>query len=463
LLLRDARVGDRLVDIRIEDGRIAQVGAIGGEGIDLEGRWVVPGLWDEHTHFTQWALARTHVDVSAARSAREAADLMRGRSGELLVGAGFRDGLWPDSPEATVLDAATGATPTVLLSADLHSVWLNSAALTRFGFPGHPSGLLREDDAFAVAEALDRIPDAELDRAVGIAAAEAASRGVVGIVDLEMEWSVDAWLRRRSVGFDALRVEVGVYRAHLGRAIARGYRTGLQLDELVSFGRFKVLIDGSLNTRTAYCYEEFPGGGHGMLTVPPEELLPLMRQATHAGIASSVHALGDHAVTLALDAFAACGVPGRIEHAQLITASDLPRFAVLGVTASVQPEHAMDDRDVADHYWAGRTQRVIPVRSLLDAGADVVFGSDAPVAPLDPWITMAAAVQRSRDGREAWHPEQRVSVAEAMAASTRSRIEAGQPADLAILDADPARTELRGMPVFATLLGGRFTHGELPQ
>jgi imidazolonepropionase-like amidohydrolase len=115
----------------------------------------------------------------------------------------------------------------------------------------------------------------------------------------------------------------------------------------------------------------------------------------------------------------------------------------------------MDDRDVADRYWRGRTGRSFAYRALLDAGAELALGSDAPVAPLDPWVTMAAGVTRSRDGRDPWHPEQAISVAEAFAASTRHR-----PDDLVVVEADPRDPEnLRGMPVAATMVAGRWTWG----
>ena len=145
---------------------------------------------------------------------------------------------------------------------------------------------------------------------------------------------------------------------------------------------------------------------------------------------------------------------------------DVRRFAEMSVVASVQPEHALDDRDVADRYWAGRTRRAFPLRSLLDAGAVLALGSDAPVAPLDPWVTIAAAVHRSRDGRARWHPEQEISVSEALAASLHPNrrspaISVGDPADLIVLDEDPfiaSPEALRRMAVAATMLAGHWTH-----
>jgi predicted amidohydrolase YtcJ len=470
VILSNARLGDRTIDLRIENGVIAEIGELGGGDVDVAGRWVSPGLWDHLVHFTQWTLTSQRVDLGAAASARHAAEIIgaaveagAGEAG-LVIGAGFRDGLWPDAPNLADLDRVTGHLPAVLVSGDLHAVWLNSAALVVYGHAGHPTGLLSEDDAFAVEKQLGTVPDGTIDAWGRLAATAAARRGVVGIVDLEMAWNLEHWQRRIASGHDALRVEFTVYTQHLDRAIAEGLRTGDRFGELLSMGRYKVLSDGSLNTRTAYTFEPYDDGEHGMLTMPPEMLVPHMRKASAAGILPDVHAIGDHANTLALDAFEAIGSGGRIEHAQLLAESDYPRFARLGVDISVQPEHAMDDRDVAERYWPGRTSRTYAFRSLLDAGATLVFGSDAPVSPLDPWLGMSAAVSRSRDGREPWHPEQRITNAEALAASTRSTVAVGQPADLVITELDPLTAsgdELRRMPVVATLLAGRFTHDAL--
>jgi predicted amidohydrolase YtcJ len=198
-----------------------------------------------------------------------------------------------------------------------------------------------------------------------------------------------------------------------------------------------------------------------MVVVPPEELVPLMRRAWAHGLEPAVHAIGDHANQIGLDAFEAVGCRGRIEHAQLVASADLPRFAQLGVIASVQPAHAPDDRDVADRHWDGRTGRAFPYRSLLAAGATLEIGSDAPVAPLDPWDGIASAVTRTDDDRPAWHPEQRIPVEVALAAAAGGRrsVEVGDVADLLVAERDPARGELRDMPVVVTMVGGRITHG----
>ena len=212
---------------------------------------------------------------------------------------------------------------------------------------------------------------------------------------------------------------------------------------LLTMGPLKVVTDGSLNTRTACCDDPYPGltGAHarGVLLVAPDELLPLLRRAAAHGLDAAVHAIGDRANALVLDAFAAPdgrraepATGRRIEHAQLLRDVDPARFAALGVVASVQPAHVLDDRDVADRLWAGRTGRAFPYRTLLDAGVELVLGSDAPVAPLDPWITIAAAVHRSGDDRPSWHPEQEIPLPVALAASTGpdGPVAVGRRADL---------------------------------
>ena len=207
----------------------------------------------------------------------------------------------------------------------------------------------------------------------------------------------------------------------------------------------KVITDGSLGTRTAACSHAYPGDphNHGLLTVDPATLVDLMTRATGAGLASAIHAIGDIANSHALDAFATTGAWGTIEHAQLVAHADIPRFGRLGVGASVQPEHAIDDRDLTDTIWAGQTAQPYPLRALADTGANLLFGSDAPVSPLDPWAAMAAAVFRTRDGRDPWQPHERVEAATALAASTHggsaagAALEPGDIADLALCASDP--------------------------
>lgn len=141
--------------------------------------------------------------------------------------------------------------------------------------------------------------------------------------------------------------------------------------------------------------------------------------------------------------------------------ADLARFARLGVIASVQPQHAIDDRDLVNRLWAQQTSIGYPLASLRDAGVTLRFGSDAPVAALDPWQAISAAVSRTDDDREAWRPEERLSIDDALAASVRSALRPGDVADLVVVGADPLTAtgpQLRVMPVETTVLAGRVTH-----
>jgi len=488
ILMRRARLADQgsIQDVLVTAGHVTGLGSIEPSAdvldvIDLDGRFVLPGLWDRHVHFEQWALASARLDLSTAETAAAAARIA-GESvanhppspGAMVIGSGFRAALWPIPPDRTMLDEVSGDIPVVLLSADLHSAWLNSAALRRFGHADHPTGLLREDEAMQVIGESRNVGDKVMDTWCESAARAAAARGVVGIVDMERPWSLAAWGRRIARGNHSLRVAGAVWTERLDDAIAQSLRTGQVVADtsgLLTVGPFKVISDGSLNTRTAFCHDVYATANdgsdeRGVLLVPLDELSGLMRRATDAGFDCAVHAIGDAANAFALQAFARTGARGSIEHAQLLDDADVLRFAQLRVVASVQPEHLLDDRDVADRYWADRSRRAFPFRSLLDAGATLAFGSDAPVAPLDPWLAIAAAVHRSRDDRPPWHPEQEITVHEALTASMppgrgSSMLRAGDLADLIVLDGDPFTAdpaELRTMPVAATLLGGAWTH-----
>ncbi|WP_418275268.1 amidohydrolase [Isoptericola jiangsuensis] len=516
VLLANARPAgrpDHLVDVLLAGGRIAVVVPAGtgydavaraasgwGDGtalerLDVEGRTVMPGLWDAHTHLTQWAMVRRRLDVSAATSPAHAAAVVGAAlmdtsrhpaPGRPFVGYGFRWATWSDEPTAAVLDAVAGDVPVILLSGDLHSAWASTAGLRYLGIE-HSTGLLVEEEWMPASPAIVTVTDDVADTYVAEAAHAAAERGVVGVVDLEVADNLTAWRRRVEHGWDRLRVRAGVWEHHLDAVLDAGLRDGDALapaagptSGLVTQGPLKVISDGSLNTLTAYCYDDYAGhagpDAHGVLNVATDHLVPLMRRAHQAGLRCAIHAIGDHANSLALDAFAASGARGSVEHAQLLRADDVARFAALGVTASVQPEHAMDDRDATDSLWAGRGERAFPLADLTAAGVTLTFGSDAPVAPLDPWLAIASAVTRSRDGRDPWHPEQRIDLAVALAASTDGRgvaLRVGDPADVVVLDTDPLAASpsgdtaddvtalarrLREQPVAATLVAGRWTH-----
>ena len=479
-----------LVDLSIDDGKVVAIAPSGclpsdlrrpEEVIDLDGRWLMPGLVDKHVHFTLWSQHRNRVNVAGLGSAAAVVEAVRLALVDLknshrgasvpLVAMGYQDALWPDAPTAEALDWAAARVgqlhrPIVLISHDLHSVWISTAAATRYGTR---AGLLREGEAFDLENALkaEEATDTRAGEAlVTHAAAEASARGVTGIMDLEMADNPTVWASRVRAGLRSLRVEAGVYPQHLDEVLARGERTGKRLpgtEGLVSVGPLKVFADGALNTRTAWCFEEYPHTrSFGYSAQARGDLQKILADARDVGFEVALHAIGDRAVASALDAFEHTGAKGSIEHAQLIRTEDIPRFAALGIAAGIHPEHALDDREVSDALWVGRTDRAFPYRALADAGAALCLGSDAPVAPLDPWFGISAAVHRTRDAQPAWEPNNALTIDQALRASWAvPSVSVGMLADLVAVDADPAAltaADLRAMPVALTVTAGHVTH-----
>lgn len=472
------------VDLRIADGQVIEIAKslpdIGSRQIHADGRWLIPGLWDNHVHMTQWAHNLTRLDVSASSSAADVVRIVRAHDmvhpdrTTTIIGFGFRSAGWVTQPTVAQLDEAVPGRPVVLISGDAHNGWLNSVALSMLGLPPR-DGAINENAWFDVFPMLSNLPGVERDPvdAYRAALALAARTGVVGITDMEFANSAATWGELVPKGLDTLRVRASTYLHGLEQTIADGLRTGQPIPgggSTVTMGPLKIIADGSLSTMTALCCQPYAGKStRGAHNVSPERLLEAMHLARANGLLAAIHAIGDAAVTMVLDTFEASGIHGSIEHAQLLDPKDVPRMAALGVTAAVHPAHIYDDRDLSDRLWPGCAERSFMLRSMLDAGVTVTLGSDAPVAPLDPWLAMAAAVHRSADSREPWGGGQAITPAEALACSTDGRrtIDIGSLADLVLLDADPlaespdtmtAAHRLRTMPVATTLLGGRVVY-----
>ena len=478
------------VDVLVEDGVVTTVAARldarpGVEEVDADGRWCAPGLWDQHVHFTQWTLASQRLDLAPARSPEQAlamvADRVTTLPGVPIVGWGHRPGAWTRDVTVSELDAVTGETPVVLIAGDGHHAWLNTTALMHLAMPVRDS-VVRETEWFSVYPRLITLvgSDGTSPEAYRRALDAAAARGVVGMVDFEFGGSREEWAGRWSQDCDRLRIRWATYADTLDEVIAAGLRTGDPLpgcDERATMGPLKIISDGSLNTRTAWCCEpyadayrlEYPAGQPNLSGA---ELRDLLQRAYAGGLEVATHAIGDAAVTEALAAYAQTGAVGSIEHAQLVSRDDVRAMAALNVRASVQPAHLLDDRDLTELIWPGRADRSFAFRWMLDDGVELALGSDAPVSPLDPWLAIAAAVHRSADDREPWHDEQALTPAEALAASVDGQptVGVGSPGDLVLLDTDPlalgvdsAATghALRHMSVGLTAVGGHVVHSTL--
>lgn len=456
-----------LVDVVLRDGLVIDIAPAGalafrGRVLDGDGSWILPGFWDHHLHVTAWALENERVPLTDSRGPAEAARLAGEAHADLegrVIGVGFRDALWAEAPSLETIDARTGETPTYLINADLHSCWLNSAAFRREGITPTADGVLREEAAFDVTRRLGEVSETHRDAAVQRACETASSRGITGIVDLDMDWNLDAWMRRIGDGWMSARVRFGIYPDHLDRALALGMRSGDALPGgLVQVGAVKIIADGSLGTRTAACSRPYPDGTHGVMNVSAAELDDLALRATGGGLELAIHAIGDEAASAALDVFARVGGRGTIEHAQLISHRDLLRFGRLGVTASVQPSHAGEDVALAQLLWSEQSSVAYPLRSLVEAGANVVFGSDGPVSTSDPRAWMMAATARVTSEAPPFAGAETIARGTALAAAGRRGtsgspvISIGHEADLVLVDSDPFESEQ--WSVRATIVDG---------
>ena len=455
-----------LVDVSLRDGLIASITPhrrVEPGAIDADGAVLLPGLWDEHVHFSTHALLGECLQLSPADTLPQILHVLQHELGHhtcagVFVAFGFRSATWPQQPTAALLDELS-QDPVVIIASDLHSLWCNTSGLEAVGATHHDSGMLREEDAFAALLHLLTTETAHVDELVMGAQRRAAARGVVGVVDMEMSWAIGAWQRRVASGPSLLRVEAATYPDDLERLISIGLRTGDPIGNLLSVGPLKIISDGSLGSRTAHCLAPYPhpiaGSPHGIANYPTSEMVSLLRHAAHHGIAAAVHAIGDLACRDALDAFEGSGATGTIEHAQLVHPDDLRRFARLGIGASVQPAHLLEDEAVLDEVWPVATHRAFALRALLDAGAELRFGSDAPVSPLNPWLAMDVAINTPHRIAQALSP------AEALTASTRSRVAVGQPADLMWTPNSPtqlAAGELASHESLLTMVAGQPTH-----
>jgi predicted amidohydrolase YtcJ len=445
----------------------------GVEVVDGAGGVALPGFVDSHVHLTQWAAARRRIDVGPASSAADAVALVfpyARTAGDSVVRAnGFRDAQWPDEPHKDLLENALPGVRVALTSMDLHTLWLSPALLRDLGID-HPTGVLRDVDGLEAVMALEALEDpAELDRAVLDATAALAVRGVTGVVDFEFADNRTVWDRRLSAGSPAVRVDTTVWPQWLDEALDRGERTGdvSAVSDMIRRGPLKVMLDGSLNTRTACCHDRYPGvdgdNAYGLLLETHDGLFELVSRAARGGITSAVHAIGDRANGVALDAFERAGCGGRIEHAQQLVPEDIARFAALGVAASVQPQHAMADRDIAEDLWAGRRSVAYGYGSLHRSGATLLFGSDAPVSPPEPLAGVAAAVFRTDDDRPPWHAEESVPLDAALQAASggRGALRVGDVADIVVLEEHPVHRsahDLADTEVRATICAGLLTH-----
>jgi predicted amidohydrolase YtcJ len=502
--------GGRLMAV----GTNAEISALRGSAthvIDARGRRVVPGFIDAHTHLSMGGFNLLALDLRHTRDPEDFTRQLSVFAKTRPPGQWLTDGAWdheqwspPRLPTKALLDPATGDHPTCLARQDGHMVVCNSLALKLAGISrqtpdppggvivrdalGDPTGVLKDAAMDAIGTVRPARTQPELLESLRTAMKLAASVGVTSVQDLPGDpGDLAAWETLREAGELTVRVN---YRPPLSdwESVA-AKRAAMKNDEWLRVGGVKGYADGSLGSSTALFFAPYTddpksSGVFAAEAIPMARMEERVSGADRAGLQVEIHAIGDRANAEILDLYERVAKTNgardrrfRIEHAQHLRPSDIPRFARLGVIASMQPYHAIDDGRWAERrIGALRCRTTYAFRSLLDAGAKLAFGSDWDVAPLSPIAGIDAAVlRRTLDGKHpsGWFPEQRISATEALRAYTadaayaafeeqeKGKLTAGRLADFLVLSADPlavAPAEIAGIRVDWTVVGGRVVY-----
>jgi predicted amidohydrolase YtcJ len=502
--------------LAIQDGKIiaagnnAEIMAIARSSTppeNLDGKTVWPGLTDAHIHLQQFAASLDYIDCETGtlqemvqRVANKARTTPPGR---WIRGHGWNQNRWPEGyGTASLLDVISPSNPVYLTAKSLHAAWANSLALNQAGITDQtpdpeggtiqrdaecqPTGILLES---AVGLIENVIPQPSIDEIIQQLAKTQAllwQYGLTGVHDFDGPQCFEALQILQASGRLRLRVVKNLPVDVLKNAIAVGLQSGFGNDFL-RIGSIKCFSDGALGPRTAAMLDPYEGDASytGQLLMSEDEIVAIGRQAVEHGLSLAIHAIGDRANRTVLDAFAKIrqiekqkGLPflrHRIEHVQILHPQDFPRFANLGIVASVQPVHATSDMEMADRHWGDRSATAYAYRTLAVNGASMAFGSDAPVESPNPFLGLHAAVTRrcpdGQPGLAGWHPEQKLSLDEALNRFTvgpafatnqekrLGRLTPGYLADLIVMDRDPYQIppeEIYAIQPAAVMVGGEW-------
>lgn len=478
------------------------------KAIDLQGRTIWPGLTDAHVHLQHLAESIATVDcetgtldecldrlASAAQSAPE---------GTWIRGHGWNHNVWTDGyGTAEQLDQVCEGHPAFLTAKSLHAAWVNTKALELAGIntatpdpsggiiqrdpEGKPTGILLENEAIQLVKR--RIPKPtpeEVGAQIKALQPYLWQCGLIGLHDFDGE---ECWAALQSL-HKAGELKVRVLKNMPYEDMEAFTQLELKThdgDDWLHIGGIKLFADGALGPQTGAMLAPYEGTANtGQLLLSKEEIIAIGKKAHQHGLALTIHAIGDRANHVVLDAFAALrqsetdqGLPHyahRIEHVQVIDPQDLPRLAKFDLAASVQPVHAPSDMVMADRCLGNRARCAYAYRSLLDSGAKLVFGSDAPVESVNPFLGLHAAVTRRRlngePGDSGWQPQEKVTLETALLAFSQTpalvagrehlgQLAQGCKADFIILDRDPFEVppmEISRFKPAATIINGEYVY-----
>ena len=471
--------------------------------VDLKKRTVVPGLVDAHAHLLSLGQMLETVDLRGTTSAAEVVDRVKRaarRPGDWIIGRGWDQNDWPDAafPHRRLLDAALADRPVLLTRIDGHAVWVSSAALRRANVGaktpdpaggrilregGEPTGVLVDTAIDLIEKHVPRPDAATRERRLRAAIDRCVELGLTGVHDMGVEAETFEVLRRMARE-GQLKIRVYAVGSHEEAEATLAGKP--ELGPHLTRRAVKLYADGALGSRGAALLEDYRDdpGNRGLELIEPKRLVDLARRAHAGGWQLAVHAIGDRANRVVLDAFEqALGADlsrarFRIEHAQVVSPADLPRFARTGVIASMQPTHATSDMPWAEQRLG--KERLVGAyawQTLLRSGARLAFGSDFPIEEVNPLLGLYAAISRQdeRGGpKGGWMPAERLGIEDALRGFTagaayaafeeneRGTLRPGMSADLTIFDGDLLGADPRTLlkrKVIATMVGGRFVYG----
>ncbi|NLT74221.1 MAG: amidohydrolase [Chloroflexi bacterium] len=472
--------------------------------VNLAGRSASPGLEDAHLHLCEHGLALQQLQLVGCHTLEDVQSAVRGAAENStqhwIHGHGWDHNAWPRpvKPTRHDLDLVSPSQPVALDSKDLHTLWVNSAALRLAGIDcntpdvaggeiprdsaGEPLGIFSERARELIQRVIPAPTPAERLQAARLAISDATRLGLTAVHSCEGPESFAALAQLERAGELPLRVWHMLPVRYLDQALALGLRTGFGSERL-RIGHIKLFADGALGSGTAEMlepYEDAPES-RGVAASSTEEMFEAVLRAAEGGLACAIHAIGDAANRRVLGVYArvlrelgSLGLRQRIEHVQLITPEDRRRMSRLGVVASMQPYHCTQDMATAERRWGRRCRDAYAWASLLSAGSHLAFGTDAPVEPLNPLRGLYAAMTRTREAEsdeDAWYPEERLSLDQALRAYTwgsayagyaereRGMLAPGRQADItvfsdALSDDEPRR--LLEMGIDCTIVGGQI-------
>ncbi len=480
------------------------------EVIDLKGKLMLPGFIDNHVHFLSGGFYLLGIDLRPANSTSEFKDLLRNYAkahpGKWITGGYWNHENWEvkDLPTKTMVDEAVSEQPVFVERLDGHMGVANSLALKMAGITketespegglivkdpltGEPTGVLKDNAMNLIYRIIPEPTEEENYEALLAALDEARKLGITSVHDISYNAAIDAFNKAKNEGKLTCRIytrmPISEYKSLVERNIRAGYG-----DEYIKMGSLKAFADGSLGSSTAWFFEKYNQDtttfGLPMDIITDGSMEKWCLDADKNGLQLSVHAIGDRANSYMLDLFEKIIKQNpewdrrfRIEHAQHVRFEDIPRFAELGVIASVQPYHCIDDGVWAEkRIGPERIKYTYPFKSFLDSGVKLCFGTDWYVAPLNPMLGLYAAVtRRTLDDKnpDGWIPEQKISIEEAIKCYTinsayaafeeniKGTIEVGKLADLIVLSEDILSIEpvrIKDVEVLMTVFDGKIIY-----